>query len=77
MTANTAPGKAESMGTTGKPHVTFTGENGNIFNLVALVRRVLKAAGKMQEGQEVLPAVTSAGSYAEALEILGKYMEFD
>ncbi|MEX2443120.1 MAG: hypothetical protein WD492_05925 [Alkalispirochaeta sp.] len=77
MIANTAPGKAEFMDPTEKPHVTFTGENGNIFSLVALVRRALKTAGKTQEVREVLPAVTSARSYAEALEILGEYVEFD
>ena len=65
------------MDTADKPRVTFSGENGNIFNLIAIARRGLKAAGKHEEASEILGAVTKAGSYDEALRILGAYVDFD
>jgi hypothetical protein len=60
-----------------KPEVTFTSENGNVFNLTAIARKALKAAGKHEDAREILRAVTKAEPYAEALEILGRYVEFD
>ena len=60
-----------------KPRVTFSGENGNVFNLIAVARRALREAGKHQEAAEILGAVTKAGSYEEALRILGEYVDFD
>ena len=60
-----------------KPHVTFSGENGNVFNLIAIARKALKAAGKHKEAKEVFAAVTKAGSYEEALRVLGEYVDFE
>lgn len=65
------------MDSQAKPRVTFSGENGNVFNLIAIARRALKAAGKHEEAREILGAVTKAGSYHEALRILGEYVDFD
>lgn len=65
------------MDTVDRPKVTFTGEDGNIFNLIAIARRALKAAGKRTEADEILVAVKKAGSYQEALRIVGEYVEFE
>lgn len=60
-----------------KPHVSFSGENGNVFNLIAIARRALKQAGHHDEAKTLFAEVTAASTYAEALEILGTYVEFD
>lgn len=62
---------------TEKPSVTFSGENGNIFNLVAITRRALISAGQRDKAKAILAEVTKAGSYEEAIEILGRYVDFD
>lgn len=51
--------------------VDLVGENGNIFNLMGVVCRAMKKAGCSNEQmQEFKLAVTSAGSYDEALRII-------
>lgn len=65
------------MESTDRPKVSFSGENGNIFNLIAIARTALRAHGKGEEAKEIFSAVTRAQSYEEALEILGKYVDFE
>ena len=60
-----------------RPTVTFTGQDGNIFNLAAITRRALIDAGQQEKAKTVLQAISKAESYQEALEILGRYVDFD
>ncbi|MFP4409459.1 MAG: hypothetical protein ACLFPW_13140 [Spirochaetaceae bacterium] len=60
-----------------KPRVAFSGENGTIFNLIAIARKALKAAGKHKEAEEIFGAVTKTISYDEALRILGTYVDYE
>ncbi len=52
-----------------KPRVEFDsrGESGNIYCILARVRTVLRDLGRAGEYDEVYRAVTTSGSYREAL----------
>ena len=58
-----------------KPICKLIGEDGNIFNLLAIARRSLLRAGLKQEAEEMVDRVTSSNSYGEALGIIGEYVE--
>jgi len=58
-----------------KPICKLIGEDGNIFNLLAIARRSLLRAGLKQEAEEMVDRVTSSNSYGEALRIIGEYVE--
>ena len=58
-----------------KPVCKLIGENGNIFNLLAIARRSLLRAGLKQEAKEMVDRATSSNSYGEALGIIGEYVE--
>ena len=58
-----------------KPVCKLIGENGNIFNLLAIARRSLSKAGLKQEAKEMVDRATSSNSYGEALGIIGEYVE--
>jgi hypothetical protein len=58
-----------------KPICKLIGENGNIFNLLAIARRSLLRVGLKQEAKEMVDKATSSNSYEEALEIIGEYVE--
>ena len=58
-----------------KPECKLIGENGNIFNLLAITRRTLLINNMYNESIEVVRRVTSSESYDEALRIIGEYVE--
>ena len=58
-----------------KPECKLIGENGNIFNLLAITRRTLLINNMYNESIEVVSRVTSSKSYDEALRIIGEYVE--
>lgn len=58
-----------------KPECKLIGEDGNIFNLLAIVRRTLLINNMYNESVEVVRRVTSSKSYDEALRIIGEYVE--
>lgn len=58
-----------------KPVCKLIGEDGNIFNLLAIARRSLLRAGLKQEAKEMVDKATSSNSYEEALRIIGEYVE--
>lgn len=58
-----------------KPECKLIGENGNIFNLLAITRRTLLINNMYNESIEVVRRVTSSKSYDEALRIIGEYVE--
>ena len=58
-----------------KPVVHLTGEDGNVFNLVGICSRALKKAGRLEEARLMQQRVFQAGSYGEALAIMGEYVQ--
>ena len=57
-----------------KPDCPLIGQDGNIFNLVGIAARTLRENGMREEATEMTKRVTSSGSYAEALGIIGEYV---
>lgn len=58
-----------------KPICKLIGEDGNIFNLLAIARRSLLRAGLKQEAKDMVDRAMSSDSYGEALRIIGEYVE--
>ncbi|MCQ2352473.1 MAG: hypothetical protein MJ033_03225 [Victivallaceae bacterium] len=55
-------------------HVRLTGEDGNIFFLLSIVRRSLKRGGYPELADEMTEAVTHSKSYEEALAKFSEYV---
>ena len=58
-----------------KPVVQLNGEDGNVFNLVGICSRALKKTGRFEEARAMQERVFKAGSYTEALSIMGEYVK--
>ena len=58
-----------------KPVVQLTGQDGNVFNLIGICSRALRKAGRVEEARLMQQRVFQAGSYGEALAIMGEYVE--
>lgn len=63
--------KAEKV----KPDCELIGQDGNIFNLMGIASHTLKQNGMADEAKEMCSRVTSSGSYCEALNIIGEYVD--
>ena len=57
-----------------KPDCALIGEDGNVFNLMAIASRTLKEHGMANEAKEMCERVRSSGSYYEALSVIGEYV---
>lgn len=58
-----------------KPDCELIGQDGNIFNLMGIASRTLKQNGMCDEAKEMTDRITNgAGSYYEALNIIGEYV---
>lgn len=57
-----------------KVEVKLTGENGNIYNLLAITKKAMTKIGQFDEADEMMKKVFKAGSYDEALGIIGEYV---
>lgn len=58
-----------------KPDCALIGADGNIFNLMGLASQTLRRNGMADEAKEMTQRITSsAGSYYEALNIIGEYV---
>ena len=59
-----------------KPDCQLIGEDGNIFNLMGIASRALKANGLHDQANEMVLRITDGdcGSYSEALNIIGEYV---
>lgn len=62
--------KAEKV----KPDCALIGQAGNIFNLLGIASHTLKQNSMADEAKEMCSRVTSSGSYYEALNIIGEYV---
>ena len=60
-----------------KPKVKLTGQDGNVFILMGICTKALKAAGQAKEASELTTAVFGAKSYDEALRLMMKYCEVE
>lgn len=58
-----------------KPRCKLIGEDGNIFNLMAIASRTLKEAGMKEESEEMIDRIYNSKSYIEALAIISEYVE--
>ena len=58
-----------------KPKCPLIGANGNIFNLLGMASRTLRENGMREEVKEMQSRVTISGSYSEALNVIGEYVE--
>lgn len=59
-----------------KPTAPLIGADGNIFNLMGIASRALKRAGMREQAGEMCRRITASGSYDEALNIIGEYVDF-
>lgn len=57
-----------------KPDCALIGCDSNIFNLMGIASHALKQNGMTDETKEMCSRVTSSGSYCEALNIIGEYV---
>ena len=60
-----------------KPECKLIGENGNIFNLVAIASRTLREHGLQEQAEELTNKILNgeANSYHHALAIIMEYVE--
>ena len=57
-----------------KPDCPLIGQDGNVFNIIGIASRTLKENGMSEEAKEMSSRVFASGSYAEALSIIGEYV---
>lgn len=58
-----------------KPDCELIGQDSNIYNLMSIASRTLKQNGMCDEAKEMVERITNgAGSYYEALNIIGEYV---
>lgn len=57
-----------------KPDCALIGQDGNVFNLVGIASRTLRRNGMARQAEEMTDRVFASGSYHEALNIIGEYV---
>lgn len=57
-----------------KPDCALIGQDGNVFNLVGIASRTLRRNGMAEQAKEMTDRVFASGSYHEALNIIGEYV---
>ena len=57
-----------------KPDCQLIGQDGNIFNLVGIAARTLRENGMPEEAREMTDHAYHSGSYSEALNVIGDYV---
>lgn len=67
-------GQEEESQSNGKPDCPLIGQDGNIFNLMGIASRTLKRNGMAEQATEMCGRIQASGSYGEALNILGEYV---
>lgn len=58
-----------------RPVCELTGQDGNVFNVIAQVKRALKSAGEYARAEEFGKRALRAGSYAAVFAISAEYVE--
>ena len=57
-----------------KPDCALIGQDGNVFTLVGIASRTLRRNGMAEQAKEMTDRVFASGSYHEALNIIGEYV---
>ena len=57
-----------------KPDCALIGQDGNVFNLIGIASRTLRRNGMAGQAKEMTDRVFASGSYHEALNIIGEYV---
>ena len=57
-----------------KPDCQLIGQDGNIFNLVGIAARTLRENGMSEQAREMTDRAYHSGSYSEALNVIGDYV---
>jgi len=57
-----------------KPDCPLIGADGNIFNLMGMAKKTLEKHGFPEKAQKMIERIEQSGSYAEALNIIGEYV---
>ena len=60
-----------------KPICKLVGQDGNIFNLINVVSKVLKRNNLHDEAKEMTDRIFNSRSYNEALIIISEYVEIE
>ena len=58
-----------------KPKCKLIGKDGNVFNIIGLVKKALKDSGQPDKAKEFVTRAFNAGSYDEVLNMAGEYVE--
>ena len=61
--------------TTKKPKAKVIGQDGNVFNLIAICTKALKKAGQNEAVKEMQNKVFQADSYHSAIAVMSEYCE--
>lgn len=56
-----------------KPIARFSGADGNVFNLMGIASKAMKAAG--QDPKPMLEKVRTQKSYEDAIAVMGEFVE--
>lgn len=62
------------MNNSSKPNCPLIGADGNIFNLMGIASRTLKENDMADQAKEMCTQIINSGSYAEALNVIGEYV---
>lgn len=65
------------MANSQKPVCKLIGEDGNVFNIIGLVRRCLIASNRHDEGEEFARKAFACSSYDEVLQLAMTYVEVE
>lgn len=60
-----------------KPKAKVIGENGNVFNLLGICTKALRANNQAAQAKEMSAKIFTCGSYDEALQMMSEYVEFE
>lgn len=58
-----------------KPPCKLVGRDGNVFNVIALVKRALRGAGQPERATEFVQRAFAAKSYDEVLALTFEYVD--
>ena len=68
------PQEAKAQSQTVKPDCPMIGQDGNIFNLTGIAARTLRQNGLSDRATEMTNRVYACGSYYDALNVIGEYV---
>ena len=67
-------GSEEEISQTDKPDCPLIGADSNIYNLMGIASKTLKKHGMQEQAKEMVERIQQSGNYAEALNIIGEYV---